>query len=697
MTPRDQQIRYLEAVREGAGFLGLREKNGDYKQIWFADSDRALDLIEQHSSDHDLWVSMASFPDARSTRHSVNAAELCSFWIDVDAHEGSFYTDPHQAYEAVIDFVTRTSLPSPQLIHHSGYGVHAIWTLSERLSRDEWSPVAYKLQDLCDRCELRADPITADAARILRVPGTLNFRNPNQPVQTKLELISPDFTSVADFELALDKALLKFPRQSVDKPVKLMRTGFDCPPSPANIQIVQEMLLAIDPDPEPLGGGSRANWMRAVWAIASTGWGQPSYELARDWSKRGDLFDQAEFEKVWNSYDPDRSTNGSHSGISFGTLVHFARQAGYVGPLPSAAAALLPVSEAPEKSSPSLLVTTRASDIAPEPVEWLVDQSIPLGAMVVIGGEPGMGKSQIAISLAAAVTAGTGLPDGGTFDKCGSVIILANEDDAARTIRPRLDAAGADLNRVHIVQGIAREGQSIDLFQLGTDIQELRIKAHSLGDVRLIVIDPPSAYIGSKVDSYKDADVRQVLTPLGSLAQETGALILLVVHLNKRNDGGAQQRIGGSTAWVAAPRAAYLVVEDRANHQRYMLPVKNNLGDDRTGFQYQIHEKLLTFGPQTIKAPFVKWLGKSQRPIADLLDPPKKTRPSVVDEARSFLESKLGNGGVAVSTLKASAEAEGISWASIERAKKGLLVVSKKTADGWEWELITGASYAELE
>ena len=61
----------------------------------------------------------------------------------------------------------------------------------------------------------------------------------------------------------------------------------------------------------------------------------------------------------------------------------------------------------------------------------------------------------------------------------GSVIILANEDDAARTIRPRLDAAGADTNKVHIVQGMAREGAPADLFQLDTDIAALRAKAPS--------------------------------------------------------------------------------------------------------------------------------------------------------------------------------------------------------------------------
>ena len=115
----------------------------------------------------------------------------------------------------------------------------------------------------------------------------------------------------------------------------------------------------------------------------------------------------------------------------------------------------------------------------------------------------------------------------------GSVIILANEDDAAHTIRPRLDAAGADTNKVYIVEGVAREGQQVDLFQLDTDIAALRLKAEEIGDVRLIIIDPPSAYLGPKVDAYKESDVRRVLAPLTQLAHDTGALVLLPTKLVK--------------------------------------------------------------------------------------------------------------------------------------------------------------------
>ena len=690
MTPFKQQHKFLDLVREGPGYLAYKPIDGPFKQCWFSDTKHALDIIDQHQSNCDVWVSMAKFSDKRLTREAVNASGLYSFWLDVDAHQGSKYKSPEEAEEAANKFIQSLGLPQPNAIHWTGYGVHFLWSLEFELNLEEWSRIASKLQAFFNPLGLEADPITSDAARVLRVPGTFNFRNKDAPVDTEMQLLSEDLIDPDLFESILDAALIKYPPKQKIQPSKFLATKFMAKPTPENIQIVIDMLDYIDPDPKADGGGNRSKWMRVILALASTGWGATAYDLARKWSQGGDLFDEDDFQGVWDSYDPEWSSGGSKSGIGFGTLVHYAREAGYTGLFPDQYESYKSQTTHTSTAKSQILLS-RASDIKVEQVVWLVEGSIPLGSMAVIGGQPGLGKSQIAISLAAAVTTGKGLPNGGTFSDIGSVIILANEDDAARTIRPRLDAAGADTTKVHIVEGVAREGQSdADLFQLDTDIRELRITAQLLGDVRLIIIDPPSAYLGTKVDSYKDSDVRRVLTPLGALAQETGALIVLVVHLNKRTDGGAQQRIGGSTAWVAAPRVAFLVVEDSKTKERFMLPVKNNLGDDRTGFQYRILEKLLDYDGQTIKAPHIEWLSSTQRSALDLLASPKVERTSVIDDAKTFLEDELAIGAKHVRELKESAKSAGISWASIQRAKKELLVVTKKISDGWQWSLMLG-------
>ena len=269
----------------------------------------------------------------------------------------------------------------------------------------------------------------------------------------------------------------------------------------------------------------------------------------------------------------------------------------------------------------------------------------------------------------------------------GSVIILANEDDAAHTIRPRLDAAGADTSKVYIVEGVAREGKQVDLFQLDTDIAALRLKAEEIGDVRLIIIDPPSAYLGPKVDAYKESDVRRVLAPLTQLAHDTGALVLLVVHLNKRSDGGAQHRFGGSTAWIAAPRAAFLVAEEEATRRRFMLPVKNNLGNDRLGFEYRVAETILNYRSGPIKAPYIEWLGTTNRSAAELLNPPKPKESGALDEAKEFLNGQLAGGTKPAADVKAAATDAGISEATLNRAKTQLRVKSTKADNGWNWAL----------
>ena len=667
-----QQSAYLKLVRTGAGVLAFKPVNGVFREVRFKDHAEALSLIENYGSTADTWVSMATYPNPLAARTQNNAETLCALWLDVDAHESSDYESVAEVEDALDNFIKHTLLPQPTAIHFTGKGIHAIWALAEVIPRDEWQPVAQKLQELAKRMFLKADPITADAARILRVAGTLNFKNPQIPVLTKFKQQVEKLQSFEELSAAIESALLKLPTLSdlrnTQNVSRVTAKNKEHPETRENIAIVEALINSVDPDLEyPL-------WRDVVWSVASTNW-ESAYDLARAWSSRGNSWDEVAFNRVWDSFDDEK-------GISFGTLVYHARQADYKGELPSNSKLK------PKLFESGRLKTVCAADIEPEHVEWLVDQSFPLGMLAVIGGQPGLGKSQISINLAAGVTTGKGLPGTGGFSNLGSVIILANEDDAARTIRPRLDAAGADISKVHIVEGVAREGVDVDMFQLDSDIAELRDRALEIDDVKLIIIDPPSAYLGAKVDSYKDSDVRRVLMPLGNLAQETGAMILLIVHLNKRTDGGAQQRFSGSTAWTAAPRVGFMVAEDAITKQRFMLPVKNNIGDDRLGYQYHIAEKLIQYGGQTFKSSYIVWDQTTSRSVTEILTPPKTSKVSVVDEAKSFLLDELTTGPVNVDELQKLAKAVGLSWPSIIRAKKDLPISSTKVGDGWVWTLL---------
>ena len=479
-----------------------------------------------------------------------------------------------------------------------------------------------------------------------------------------------------NFETIVLEAYKKLPPKLKALPPKSVSVP-KIPETLENISFLKKVLEAMDPD--PMEHGNRVQWRNTVWGIRDLGWSS-GYDIALEYSERGDLFDQADFDGVWWSELKEKRK------IGYRSIFFVAKQVGYKGgtEFPSEAKK----KGAEPNTQRKGLVTTSADQILAERVDWLVEDCFPLGMIGVIGGNPGLGKSQIAIKLAALATSGVGSPLQNGFTPTGSVIILANEDDAARTIRPRLEAAGAILNKVHIVQGIANEGKELEPFQLDQDVALLRDCANKLGDVRLIIIDPPNAYIGGKTDTYKDSDVRKMLAPLQTLAHDSGALVLLVVHLNKRSDGGAHQRFNGTGAWVAVSRVAYLVGEDEVDHTRHMLPVKNNLGNDKYGFIYDIKEKILHNGNDEIKTSHIAWVDKSFRSANELLAPSKKTQTKAVDEAKNFLEEELSGGTKPVNDIKDAAKNAGISWASIRRAKDDMFITVKLGSEAWEWTLV---------
>jgi RecA-family ATPase len=174
-------------------------------------------------------------------------------------------------------------------------------------------------------------------------------------------------------------------------------------------------------------------------------------------------------------------------------------------------------------------------DIEPEPLRWLWPGRIPLGKLTLLIGDPGLGKSLVTVDMAARLSRGTAFADGAACDR-GSTIFLSAEDEAADTIRPRLDAAGADLSRVHVLDAVrvtlADGVLSEKCFSLETDIAALESALLQNPDVRLIVIDPLSAYLGG-TDSHSNAEIRGLLSPLGAMAARRGVAVSAITHLRK--------------------------------------------------------------------------------------------------------------------------------------------------------------------
>jgi len=281
-----------------------------------------------------------------------------------------------------------------------------------------------------------------------------------------------------------------------------------------------------------------------------------------------------------------------------------------------------------------------AGNVQPQPINWLWPNRIALGKLTMIAGDPGLGKSLLSIELAKHVTKGIRWPVDDTPCPTGDVILLSAEDDLADTIRPRLDAAGANPNKVYILESIndidQKSGEVIKRsFSLKRDVAAIEQTLEQNPQIRLIIVDPISAYLGG-TDSHNNSDIRSVLSPLSELANKKKVAIVVITHLNKGSgQGSAMYRATGSLAFVAAARAVFIVTRDQDDPERRLfLPIKNNLGTDREGFAYRVTQA-------DNGAPIIEWEDETITISADdalaVLSNEDKTERQ---DAISFLEKE---------------------------------------------------------
>jgi putative DNA primase/helicase len=333
-------------------------------------------------------------------------------------------------------------------------------------------------------------------------------------------------------------------------------------------------------------------------------------------------------------------------------------------------------------------ITRPFSEIAPQKLHWMWPGRIPRGKLTLLIGDPGLGKSLVTVDIISRSSRGTAFPDGSACE-AGSVILLSAEDDPGDTIRPRLDAAGADVSRVHVLEAVRvprSDGSLLEKsFNLETDIAALEDALNQLRDVRLIVIDPISAYLGA-ADSNTNAEVRGLLAPLAALAARYGVAILAVTHLRK-SGGAAVHRAIASIAFVAAARAVWAVAPDPADpERRLMLPVKQNLAANAGGLAFRVEIQdgtaRVEWQPGAVSLDANDVLGGSENGDGR----------GARKEAESFLSKLLADGPLSVKKIEKEAKDAGLHWITIRRAKDTLGILSGKDGfdDGWSWWLPHG-------
>jgi putative DNA primase/helicase len=337
----------------------------------------------------------------------------------------------------------------------------------------------------------------------------------------------------------------------------------------------------------------------------------------------------------------------------------------------------------------------RVVDIEAAPIRWLWPGRIARGKLTMVAGHPGLGKSLLSIAVAAVVSNGGRWPVDGTPCERGDVMIMSAEDDVADTIRPRLEAAGASLQRVEIINGVIdafdTDGNAIHRpLNLKSDIAKLdALIAARFPHVAMLIIDPVGAYLGG-TDSHVNSDVRALLAPLAALAAKYDVAIVLISHLNKGgSNADAMTRVTGSLAFVAAARAAYIVAKDPDNPaRRLFLAAKNNLAKDAGGIAFGVEPVTLSNRIETSR---ILWEPEPVTISADEAlapsDPPADR--SELDDAKRFLRALLEEGPVSSKEIRADAEGAGHAWATIRRAQQALGIEAHKVGlrGGWVWEL----------
>jgi hypothetical protein len=342
------------------------------------------------------------------------------------------------------------------------------------------------------------------------------------------------------------------------------------------------------------------------------------------------------------------------------------------------------------------LKSMRASTVAIRAIQWIWPGRFAVGKLGLLVGLPDEGKGQILCYVAATITNGGEWPGGEGRAPKGRVILLTAEDDIADTVNPRLLAAGANLNDIEIVRMVQEKGKD-RMFNLASDLDLLRKKITEVGDVKMVLIDPVSAYLGvKKMDSFRTTDVRAVLGPVTDLAAEMMIGFLGIMHFNKKVDvTNALLRISDSMAFGATSRHAYAVVDDPENKRKLLVKAKNNLAPrNQKALAYDFGTRNVGSDPQTgqeIWAPYILWHPHHVDVTATeaMRAANESKSPAARDDAKKFLETFLAEGPKPKTEIEEAADANCISERTLRRAKTDLGVMAKKDGpDGsWTWRL----------
>lgn len=331
-----------------------------------------------------------------------------------------------------------------------------------------------------------------------------------------------------------------------------------------------------------------------------------------------------------------------------------------------------------------MLETESGGGVREKAIRWLWPGRIPLGMLTLFVGNPDQCKSLVACGdVASRISRGESFPDYPAYARntvgASEVLMLIGEDGLADTTVPRLNVAGADLSKIQFVKSE---------FRLDEDLSKVEKYLTSHPNIRTIVIDPVSNYLGDS-DMNSEQQVRQVLVPLKNLAEKFGIAVLGVMHLNKKSDLAAINRIGGAMAFTGVARAVWMFMRSPDNPEQYfMLRVKNNLARPNDGLVFRVESVDREIEGQPTTQPRVQWIGPLESDVDALLT---AKRPDGRGEQRretvAWLQTALKDGPKTNRELVTGAAKSGISERALYRAADDLQVLKHSNGKQSVWSL----------
>lgn len=342
-------------------------------------------------------------------------------------------------------------------------------------------------------------------------------------------------------------------------------------------------------------------------------------------------------------------------------------------------------------------VSYRFREVEAQDVPWFWRNWMACRAVTVLDGDPGLGKSLLTVDLAARVSRGWSMPPEPSerVTEPGGVLLLNAEDDAGYTMRPRLEAAGADLDLVAGCEVIrdktGERGPMLpwDLPLIAKLVRQLRIK--------LLVIDPLMAYLGGEIDAHKDHDVRRALRQFKKFAKDEGVAMLLLRHLNKLSGGPALYRGGSSIGIVGTARCGWIVGRSPEDESVHVLAMnKTNLGPYPESLAYSIEP--------SGNVARLGWIGQVQWKAHEILGHPGQRNgqpgrpPRELEAAMDWLRRMLKDGAKPASSLLAKGMDAGHTEQTLRDARKRMGIVASKAnfGEGWLWSLPSESEHVSV-